>query len=77
MSFVAEFEPLEEKTFTYEEQPAPEEKLFTRTAWVGAERVRDIVNDYDTAVSYTHLDVYKRQFPDKRRFALTIGRRMR
>ena len=48
VSFVAEFEPLEEKTFTYEEQPALEEKLFTRTAWVGAERVRDIINDYDT-----------------------------
>ena len=48
VSFVAEFEPLEEKIFTYEEQPAPDEKLFTRTAWVGAERVRDIINDYDT-----------------------------
>lgn len=48
VSFLAEFEPMEEKTFTYTEQPAKEEKLFTRTAWVGAERVRDIVNDYDT-----------------------------
>lgn len=48
VSFLAEFEPLEEKTFLYEEQPAKEEKLFTRTAWVGAERVRDIVNGYDT-----------------------------
>lgn len=48
VSFLAEFEPMEEKTFTYTEQPAQQEKLFTRTAWVGAERVRDIVNDYDT-----------------------------
>lgn len=48
VSFLAEFEPMEEKTFTYAEQPAQQEKLFTRTAWVGAERVRDIVNDYDT-----------------------------
>lgn len=48
VSFLAEFEPMEEKTFTYTEQPAKEEKLFTRTAWVGAERVRDIVNSYDT-----------------------------
>lgn len=48
VSFLSEFEPLEEKLFTYEEQPEKEEKLFTRTAWVGAERVRDIVNEYDT-----------------------------
>lgn len=47
VSFLAEFEPMEEKTFTYEEQPAPSQTLFTRTAWVGAERVRDIVNTYD------------------------------
>lgn len=47
VSFLSEFEPLEEKLFFYREQPAREEKLFTRTAWVGAERVRDIVNEYD------------------------------
>lgn len=47
VSFLAEFEPKEEKIFTYEEQPAPDQGLYTRTAWVGAERVRDIVNDYD------------------------------
>lgn len=47
VSFLSEFEPLEEKLFFYEEQPAKTEKLFTRTAWVGAERVRDIVNEYD------------------------------
>lgn len=38
---------MEEKLFSFEEQPAPEQGLYTRTAWVGAERVRDIVNDYD------------------------------
>lgn len=47
ISFLAEFEPMEERTFTYEEQPAPPQNLYTRTAWVGAERVRDIVNHYD------------------------------
>ncbi len=48
VSFLAEFEPMEEKIFSYEEIARKEEKLYTRTAWVGAERVRDIVNDYDS-----------------------------
>ncbi len=48
VNFLSEFEPMEEKVFSYEEQPAADKKLYTRTAWVGAERVRDIVNDYDT-----------------------------
>ena len=47
ISFLSEFEPMEEKEFLYEEQPAREETLYTRTAWVGSERVRDIVNAYD------------------------------
>ena len=47
VSFLAEFGPMEEKEFFYEEQPVPEATLYTRTAWVGAERVRDIVNTYD------------------------------
>lgn len=47
VSFLAHFGPMEEKIFRYEEQPAPSNTLFNRTAWVGAERVRDIVNDYD------------------------------
>lgn len=47
VSFLAAFEPLEERIFAYEEQPAPPKNLYTRTAWVGAERVRDLVNDYD------------------------------
>lgn len=47
VSFLAEFGPKEEKLFAYEEQPAQDQGLYTRTAWVGAERVRDIVNEYD------------------------------
>lgn len=48
VSFLAHFEAGEEKIFVYEEQPAPSQTLYTRTAWVGAERVRDIINDYDS-----------------------------
>lgn len=47
ISFLAEFEPMEERIFTYEEQTPLPQNLYTRTAWVGAERVRDIVNNYD------------------------------
>lgn len=39
VSFLAEFEPMEEKTFTYEEQPAPAHTLFTRTR-MGRRRAR-------------------------------------
>lgn len=45
--FLAKFAAGEEKIFRYEEIPAPPQKLYTRTAWVGAERVRDIINSYD------------------------------
>lgn len=48
VSFLAEFAPEEEKVYNYEEQAAAKQGLYTRTAWVGAERVRDIINDYDT-----------------------------
>lgn len=47
VSFLAEFEPMEEKLFSYEEQPGEPVKMNTRTAYMGAERVHDIVNDYD------------------------------
>ncbi len=47
VSFLAEFDAMEECVFTYEEQEAPSQNLYTRTAWIGAERVRDIVNNYD------------------------------
>lgn len=48
VSFLSEFEPEEEKLFAYEEIPVEKKGAYTRTAWVGAEGVRDIVNDYDT-----------------------------
>ncbi len=48
VSFLAKFAPGEEKLFAYEEIPKQEQGLYSRTAWVGAERVKDIVNDYDT-----------------------------
>lgn len=47
ISFVDSFAPFEEKIYTYEELPAPLGGANTRHAYVGAERVRDIVNDYD------------------------------
>ena len=47
ISFLVEFEPMEERVFIYEEQEAPLQNLYTRTAWIGAERVRAIVNNYD------------------------------
>lgn len=47
VSFAAPFAPGEVKTFTYTELPEPPRRLYTRTAWVGAESVRDIVNSYD------------------------------
>ena len=48
VSFLAEFAPGGERLFSYEEKPPGEQGLYTRTAWVGAESVRDIVNDYDS-----------------------------
>lgn len=48
VSFLAEFEPEEEKTFLYEQQSAPSAKPYTRAAYVGVDRVRDIVNTYDS-----------------------------
>lgn len=47
ISFVDTFAPGEEKTYAYRELPAAEETQNTRVAYVGAEKVRDIVNDYD------------------------------
>lgn len=47
ISFVSWFEPREEKVFSYRESVPAVQGQFTRTAYVGAERVRDIVNTYD------------------------------
>ena len=47
ISFVDTLAPFQEKTYTYRELPAPVQTLNSRKCYVGAERVRDIVNDYD------------------------------
>nr|WP_317400862.1 hypothetical protein [uncultured Gemmiger sp.] len=47
ISFVDTFTPGEVKRYTYGRRERPENKLNTRQCYVGAERVRDIVNDYD------------------------------
>ncbi|WP_113675395.1 hypothetical protein [Vallitalea guaymasensis] len=47
ISFVDTFEANEEKVYSYEEV-LKKEIVNTRVAYVGAERVKDIVNDYDT-----------------------------
>ena len=51
ITFVDRFNPGEEKTYAYRELPAEPGALNSRRCYVGAERVRDIVNDYDP-VSY-------------------------
>lgn len=49
--FVDDFLPREEKTYTYRAVETPKEVNNTRRCYVGAEQIRDIVNDYDP-VSY-------------------------
>ena len=47
ISFVDTFGPHEEKCYTYRELPPENQTLNSRKCYVGAERIRDIVNDYD------------------------------
>lgn len=47
ISFVDTFAPHEEKVYTYRELPPENPTLNSRKCYVGAERIRDIVNDYD------------------------------
>ena len=47
VSFLAELSPLKERVFSYRGIPAPENRIYSRTAWIGQERVKDIVNGYD------------------------------
>ena len=47
ISFVDTFAPHEEKCYIYRELPAENQTLNSRKCYVGAERIRDIVNDYD------------------------------
>lgn len=49
--FVDDFQPNEEKTYTYRAVAVPREKNNTRQCYVGAEQIRDIVNSYEP-VSY-------------------------
>lgn len=56
ISFVDTFAPGEEKVYTYQEAPAVVEELNTRQCYVGAERIRDIVNEYDSETY--HLPYY-------------------
>lgn len=56
ISFVDTFKPGEPKEYTYARKEAVPEKMNTRQCYMGAERVRDIVNNYD-AETY-HLPYY-------------------
>lgn len=51
ISFVDTFEANEEKIYRYEEADAKIDTTNTRVAYVGAERVKDIINNYDP-ISY-------------------------
>lgn len=48
ISFVDTFEANEEKVYRYEEADAKIEVANSRVAYVGSERVKDVVNNYDT-----------------------------
>lgn len=47
ISFIDTFEANEEKIYSYEEAAEKVEVLNSRVAYVGAERIKDIVNNYD------------------------------
>ena len=47
ITFVDSFEECSCRRYTFEELPAKVETVNSRHAYVGAERIRDIVNDYD------------------------------
>ena len=47
VSFLSRLEPLKERIYSYRGIPAEEHRPYSRTAWIGQERVKDIVNDYD------------------------------
>jgi hypothetical protein len=47
ISFIDFFEAKEEKIYRFEEAAGKDEIINTRVAYIGAERVKDIVNDYD------------------------------
>lgn len=47
VSFMDRFEPGEAKEYLYEAKTAEEERMNTRKAYIGADRVKDVINDYD------------------------------
>ena len=47
ITFLDDFTGCREKTYTYTELPALPATLNSRKCYVGAERIRDIINDYD------------------------------
>lgn len=47
ITFLDDFTDCREKTYTYTELPALPATLNSRKCYVGAERIRDIINDYD------------------------------
>ena len=70
ISFADTFTPGEVKQYTYNKAEAPEERLNTRQCYVGAERVRDIVNDYDPVTYRLPYGFENRFF----RLAYQVGR---
>ena len=61
ISFVDTFAPGEVKRYTYHKKAAEEQRLNTRHCYVGAERIRDIVNDFDP-VTYRLPYEFENQF---------------
>ena len=70
ITFVDDFAPGEWKSYSYHRAEAPAQRLNTRRCYVGAERVRDIVNDYDP-VSYRLPYGFENRFF---RIAYEVGR---
>ncbi|MGL4800066.1 MAG: hypothetical protein ACRCWY_11835 [Cellulosilyticaceae bacterium] len=52
ISFLDNFEAFQEKNYTFVEKKTASEKLNRRVAYVGSERIKDIINTYDP-VTYT------------------------
>lgn len=52
ISFVDDFKGGEEKIYTYTQIPEKEQHANTGVAYMGAERIKDVINDYDT-LTYT------------------------
>ena len=61
ITFTDTFLAGEEKAYTYRELPPLNETLNSRKCYVGAERIRDIVNDYDP-VTYRLPEHYENTF---------------